>query len=185
MQGGSTHYPRTRAETGSNRDSLAPGDANRRCQRSLIDLLTGSIPSSLVLTGLVFCVAACHTTNELSHAGLSNAVVLGERLHIGDDPDFEVSEVLDEYEVTVSDYEYLVSTGSVATDTTESRDDRAEVAANLLEVDRQRAVKNVEVSASGFTIFIVLAGGGGSEVCAKGEVVKVIPPSQPSSEVEP
>jgi hypothetical protein len=131
---------------------------------------------ALALAALVLG-SGCYA--KMSHRGVANPIFLGERMHIGEGPRFELAEEREKYRAqSLNMYLWaLLPTGNEVSD----RDQKAAVsrqAKRRLGFSSYRAVrtKGVEVGSSSLFFFVFLAIG--SSVEFYGELVEVVPPAE-------
>ena len=121
--------------------------------------------------------------SRMSHRGVENPIFLGERMHIGEGPRFELAEEREKYRAhALNMYLWVVlPTGNEMSDR-DRTDNVARQANQRLGLSSYRAVrtKGVEVGSTSLFFFVFIAFH--SAVEFYGELVEVVPPAEGRAE---
>jgi hypothetical protein len=109
----------------------------------------------------------------MSHDGVENPVVLGDRLHVGGEPTFEPLYLSAEYLLRVSVGGVFTPFGLPPLQEFREVDDAREVTLPLLRANPLRAIGRVRIRAGASGVFVLLGWGGGASIVAEGRVVEI------------
>lgn len=158
-----------------------PSKRSRRAARgSRTALLRAAV---LVLAALTGCA------RTLAHPDVRNPIVLGDRLHVGNDSErarFDHSEVFAKYEVQSSSTNAVASSPSASASGWERKNDAVAVARSMLHVNGRRAVVKAKPEGSAVAMFLGFAAGEMTSVRVTGLVIDIEPhPSEAAPKADP
>lgn len=131
----------------------------------------------VVAVGLLSTSAGCMHQPRIEIEDVPIPIVLGKRLHVGADPSFGRSEMLER--ILIEDVESQVGEQS------DSAHNATVISAAIAEQDPRHAARNLQISGSAFAVWFILPGGGGAGLSGSGDVIGVLPAEESRRAQEP